>query len=463
MRVRQVFNRLIAGGSAVLLTWSLYAKFAGKTLRKAADDLHLVWIILAVLLVILLILIVEYLERRRENNLLKLFTKKLEEVTQEQKTGHVLVDKQSELYDLGQAVNHVQSMTQSLFKDYNRQKRGYLGLLEYVPIGVMVIDQDREIYLSNHYLDDIMEHELDMVHELYYSALAEFDIVKTVEETFRTKQDQRAEIKVNLAEQTKILNVNVVFIPVSGHHFFVMLMIDDVTEQKQIERMQNDFVSNVSHELKTPVTSIAGFSETLKNGALEDPGAANKFVDIIYNQSLRLKDLINDILSLSRIGTNMEVNFKEVQFSQLVSDCALAYDSLLDERQVVVLNKVPAKMKVQADPGKLKYILSNLVQNAVRYNKIGGKITVTAKTLENKWQFQVSDTGIGMTSEQQGRIFERFYRADTSRSKEVDGTGLGLAIVKEYVEVLSGQIKVDSQLNIGTTFTVILPLISENN
>ena len=193
MRIRQVFNRLIAGGSAVLLTWSLYAKFAGKTLRKAADDLHLAWIIFAVLLVILLILIVEYLERRRENNLLKLFTKKLEEVTQEQKTGHVLVDKQSELYDLGQAVNHVQSMTQSLFKDYNRQKRGYLGLLEYVPIGVMVIDQDREIYLSNHYLDDIMEHELDMVHELYYSVLAEFDIVKTVEETYRTKQDRSEE------------------------------------------------------------------------------------------------------------------------------------------------------------------------------------------------------------------------------------------------------------------------------
>lgn len=463
MRIRQVFDRLLVGALALLLTLVFYANFAGKTLRSSAVDLHFVWLVLAVFMVILFVILCEYFERRHSKKLVELFIKKLEEVTHQQKTGHVLVDKKDDLYDLSQAINHVQTMSQSVFKDYNRQKRGYLGLLEYVPIGVMVIDQEREIYLSNHYLNDVLEHELDLVHELYYSALAEFDIVKIIEETFRTKSDQQAEIKVSLSEQTKILDVNVVFIPVSAHHFFVMLLVNDITERKNIERMQKDFVSNVSHELKTPVTSIAGFSETLKNGALEDPQAANKFVDIIYNQSLRLTELIDDILSLSRIETNMELDYKEVGVSKIISECVSAYDSLLSERQIVVLNRVPEDLKVHSDPRKLKYILSNLIQNAIKYNKHAGKTTISAKKFAETWQFKVADTGIGMTSEQQSRIFERFYRAETSRSKEVDGTGLGLAIVKEYVDVLSGQIEVDSQLDIGTEFTVTLPLSIKNN
>lgn len=463
MKVRQILRRLLLAVVAIFLTVLLYVKYSGVTFGVAVTQLHLFWLALAVSLLFILILMLEYMEKRHEKNLLRLFIKKLSEVTEGQKSGHVLVSKKDELYELGQSVNQVQSVMQSLFKDYNRQKRGYFGLLEYVPIGVMVIDQDREIYLSNHHLNDIMGQELELRHELYYTALAEFDIVKIVEETYRTQEDQHAEIKINLADATKILAVNVVYIPVSSHHFFVMLLVNDITERKQIERMQNDFVSNVSHELKTPVTSIAGFSETLKNGALKDPQAASQFVDIIHQQSLRLTDLINDILSLSRIGPNMSLEFKQIQVLQLVQECVQPYETMLNERQLTFVDQVSPNLKVQADANKLKYIMSNLIQNAIRYNNVGGKVIVSAKANESTWQFQVKDTGIGMTVEQQSRIFERFYRADTSRSKEVEGTGLGLAIVQEYVEFLSGQIKVESQLNVGTTFTVILPSSQEND
>ncbi|WP_244054561.1 sensor histidine kinase [Ligilactobacillus pabuli] len=458
MKVNQIIRRLGLGVLAVGLILIVAAQVTGHSLKATAVELHAGWLVATVLVVVSLLVLLEFFEQRRQRQILALLAKKLREVTAGQKSGHVLVPKNSELSQLASAVNQVQSTNTLLLKAYDRQKRGYFGLLEYVPIGVMVIDQDREIYLSNHYLSDIMERELELQHELYYTTLAEFDLVKLVEETFRTKQDQQAEVRLSLASGLKIVAVNVVHIPVSTHHFFVMLLVNDITEQKQIERMQLDFVSNVSHELKTPVTSIVGFSETLKNGALDEPETAAKFVEIIYQQSQKLTELINDILSLSRLDSGLVVEHQTIHLAQVVDQALQPYSQLIAQRQLTVKNQVSADFLVVTDVKKLRYILSNLLQNGIRYNQVGGQLRIKAHKKADKWELTVSDTGIGLTSEQQGRIFERFYRADTSRSKEVDGTGLGLAIVKEYVEFLGGKITVTSQLQVGTTFTVSLPV-----
>lgn len=457
MKIKQILRRLGVGLLAVLLTVLVAAKVTGHSFKSTASELHVGWLLVIAVMVVSLLVLLEFFEQRRQRQILDLLAKKLREVVAGNKSGHVLVPQNSELAELANAVNQVQSTSMLLLKAYNRQKRGYFGLLEYVPIGVMVIDQDREIYLSNHYLSDIMERELELQHELYYTTLAEFDLVKLVEETFRTKQDQQAEVKLSLASGVKIAAVNVVYIPVSSHHFFVMLLVNDITEQKQIERMQLDFVSNVSHELKTPVTSIVGFSETLKNGALAEPETAAKFVEIIYQQSQKLTELINDILSLSRLDAGLAVEHQTVYLAQVVEQVLQPFAPLIEQRQLIVNNQVPVDFVVETDVKKLRYILSNLLQNGIRYNQVGGQLSINAHKTADKWELAVSDTGIGLTSEQQQRIFERFYRADTSRSKEVDGTGLGLAIVKEYVEFLGGQITVTSQLKVGTTFTVSLP------
>lgn len=463
MKVSKLVTRALLGALTSGVIVILYAYFEEKSVQQAATELNFGWLFTGMMVTVLLLTIVELLEQRKNKRVLGLLTKKLIQVSNEQKSGHVIISPRSDLHDLGTAVNRVQNRALDLTKDYNRQKRGYFGLLEYVPIGVMVIDQDREIYLSNRYLNDIMERELELYHELYYTNLTEFDVVKLIEETYRTKEDQHAEVKLNFTAGPKLLDVSVVYIPVSLHHFFVMLLVNDITEQKQIERMQLDFVSNVSHELKTPVTSIIGFSETLKNGALDDPAAASKFVDIIHQQGQKLAELINDILSLSRLNSVMNVDNQILAIKEVVTECLQPFKIMAASRNITIINQVSPDLKLEVDGSKLRYILSNLLQNAIRYNKKDGQVIISAQINKNNWQLTVADTGIGLTNEQQRRIFERFYRAETSRSKEVDGTGLGLAIVKEYVDLLGGQIKVASQVHTGTTFTVTLPLISEND
>ena len=462
MKIRQLILHIAFCFFAVLVTLLLYAQFSKQSFLLAARSLPVLWLLVGSFLTAGAVFALELFEKQREKKLLRILTKKLIEVTQNKRTGHVIISRKSTLFALGQAVNNVQSMTQNLSTDYTRQQRGYFGLLEYVPIGVMVIDQEREIYLSNHYLSEIMGRELDFRHEIYYTPLAEFDLVKIIEETFRTKEDQQTEVKLSLPSGMKILSVNVIYIPVSSHHFFVMLLVNDITEQKKIERMQNDFVSNVSHELKTPVTSITGFSETLQNGAIDDPDAAQKFVSIIHQESLRLTDLINDILSLSRIGPDTQLKLADIHMADFVNEDLKAFDSSIKERSLQIDNKIPANMIIVSDASKLNHIISNLIQNAIRYNKEAGEIQINAVKDQNEWTFTISDTGIGMTDDQRARIFERFYRADTSRSREVDGTGLGLAIVKEYVDLLSGDISVESQLKVGTSFTVTFPLVQKN-
>ncbi|GBG95392.1 two-component system sensor histidine kinase [Ligilactobacillus salitolerans] len=458
MKVRRFFLALVSSLLAVACGVIFKANWTKTTVSQAVTDFSWNWLLLLVLLTALFVWALYEFENRRQKKLLQIFSDKLEKIAAGQKTGPVILAQKNELYPLSRAINQTQSMTAGLTKDYDRQKRGYLGLLEYVPIGVMVIDQDREIYLSNHYLNEILERELDISHDLYYTIMADFDLVKLTEETFRTKEDQHGEIQVELPDQQKVLDVRVIYIPLSTHHFYVMLLVDDITERKKIERMQHDFVSNVSHELKTPVTSITGFSETLQEGALNDPEATRKFVEIIHQESLRLTDLINDILSLSRIGPETQINQQQVDLKKIVQQNLQLFGPDIKARKLTVKNDIPAQLKVWTDPSKLGHILTNLLQNAIRYNKEAGQITLSAKTEQEHWSITIADTGIGMTAEQRTRIFERFYRADTSRSKEVEGTGLGLAIVKEYVDLLSGQISVHSQIKEGSSFTVSFPL-----
>jgi two-component system phosphate regulon sensor histidine kinase PhoR len=232
----------------------------------------------------------------------------------------------------------------------------------------------------------------------------------------------------------------------------------DITRLERLERVRQEFLSNVSHELRTPLTAILTFVETLEEGAIDDPEHNRRFLSIIRRNSERMRNLINDILELSAIeaGT-VEVEPVQVNLSALVNECLTALAARAGAAGVRLLNEVPAEVSVYADARRLEQMLSNLLDNAVKFNAEGGEVRITHERSGARDRIHVADTGEGIAPEHAARIFERFYRVDRARSRALGGTGLGLAIVKHLARAHGGEASVRSAHGQGSTFTVELP------
>ncbi|WP_426753263.1 sensor histidine kinase [Myxococcus sp. Y35] len=232
----------------------------------------------------------------------------------------------------------------------------------------------------------------------------------------------------------------------------------DLTELRRLEKVRKDFVANVSHELRTPITAIRGYAETLQGGALNDPVMAPKMVDIIHRQSERLSELVEDLLELSRLEAR-EVSLKLTQVP-LADAAARAADTVRPKAegkgQVVSLH-VPQDLLAVGDTRAVEQVLLNLLDNAVKYTPPGGRVDVYGTYESGRCVVRVKDTGLGIESKHLSRIFERFYRVDKGRSRDMGGTGLGLSIVKHLLQAMDGEVKVESQPNEGSTFTIFLP------
>lgn len=219
------------------------------------------------------------------------------------------------------------------------------------------------------------------------------------------------------------------------------------------------FVSNASHELKTPITAINGFAETLLAGAKDDPATLDQFLTIINNESKRLIDLVEDVLSISRFSTadvGDEKNDEPLEIKTWLDDEVTSMSRIAANKKVQVINATPTTFAVNTKVNYLTQIVKNLLSNAIKYNKDGGKVVITAQLINEGWQLEIKDNGIGIPSKQAPRVFERFYRGDASRTQQIaSGTGLGLAIVKELVTKLNGEISLKSQVGVGTTITVV--------
>ena len=238
-----------------------------------------------------------------------------------------------------------------------------------------------------------------------------------------------------------------------------LVVIEDITEIKKLEQIRTDFAANVSHEMKTPLTSIKGFIETLQAGAVDDPKLARKFLDIMMVEAERLTRLINDILSITKLesGTeNVEITrINLMDIIRYVSEQLLRPQAEAKNVSIIVNNRdVPAWIMGNRD--RVQQLVLNLVENGVKYNKEGGTVTVTVIQDDRDINMIVADTGIGIKEEHLNRVFERFYRVDKGRSREMGGTGLGLAICKHIVNTMDGHIEVNSKYGEGTEFLVTL-------
>jgi two-component system phosphate regulon sensor histidine kinase PhoR len=241
----------------------------------------------------------------------------------------------------------------------------------------------------------------------------------------------------------------------------VVLVFHDITDLRRLENLRREFVSNVSHELKTPLTAIQAYTETLLSGALEEPQHSRQFVERIEEHADRLHALILDLLRLARLESATDIfDVQAIPLREAVEFCLDEHRPVAQAKNISIEVDAQAEgLRVNADDEGLHTILSNLVDNAIKYTPAGGRVVVRWRAEGATAVVQVEDTGTGIPEEHQARIFERFYRVDKARSRELGGTGLGLSIVKHLTNVFGGTVEVRSQPGRGSVFTVRLPLV----
>ena len=245
-----------------------------------------------------------------------------------------------------------------------------------------------------------------------------------------------------------------------GRDAGAVVVLNDVTRLKRLEAVRRDFVANVSHELKTPVTSIKGFAETLEDGALDDPAAARRFVHIIAGQADRLNSIIEDLLALSTLEQSTDsplLQLEEADLCDVVSVALEVCGPKAEAKDITLRQECAGNVSTRVSPPLLEQAVVNLVDNAVKYSSEGGEVVISVAEGEDEIVVSVSDQGQGVSREHLPRLFERFYRVDKARSRDMGGTGLGLAIVKHIAQIHGGRVSVDSVVGRGSTFRVHLP------
>ncbi|WP_173581552.1 two-component system histidine kinase PnpS [Lacticaseibacillus camelliae] len=367
----------------------------------------------------------------------------------------IILTPDSPFLAMGKQIESLHAATQTLQSQVEIRQATFGRLIDHLPLGVMLLDANRQVLLANSAMAELVGHPIQETKHDYFDDIKTYRLARMIEHTYRNQKTHHKEL--TMLNTQKSVDASVIALNRGTAELQVLVILYDVTYLRQVEQMQLDFVGNVSHELKTPVTAISGFAETLLAGAKDDPKTLDQFLQIIYDESSRLTQLITDILTLSRPDSG-QAQAKAVNVLDLVNDALKSLKQPIAEKGLEVKTDVPKDLTITTVPAKFSQVVRNLLNNAVFYNRKDGVVTVTATADEKNLKLSVQDTGIGIAENDQERIFERFYRVDKARSRHNGGTGLGLAIVHDMVMQLGGEVTLASQVGVGSTFTVSLPL-----
>jgi len=340
-------------------------------------------------------------------------------------------------------------------EDKDKMRVVLSGVIE----GIVAIDKEGRIILFNHALKNMIDCSSDIVlGKFHWEIIRNNQLNELLKEALQKGQALTREITL-FSPQEKIFHASANPLTEKNKVWGAVVVLNDITEIKKLEKMRSEFVANVSHELRTPLTSIQGFVETLKEGAINNPEKAQYFLDIIEKQSNRLNNLIEELLQLSKIESQeIAMNLQSINLRDLIDKTILEFKEKIDQKeQQVKINISPQLPLVKADPEQIEVVFRNLLDNAIKYTPNRGKISISALEKAENIYIEVADNGIGISAEHLPRIFERFYRADKDRSRKLGGTGLGLAIVKHIVQANQGTIGVESKPGKGSKFFFTLP------
>jgi two-component system phosphate regulon sensor histidine kinase PhoR len=358
--------------------------------------------------------------------------------------------------DINQLTAKLEKGTDAIISEVARLETVLSSMVE----GVMVTDGKGGIVLMNPAMRKLFLVDSPPEGKISLEVVRNTEVQNIVSTLLKGEQKLRTEeILVYLPEE-KVLKVNGATVMKDGKVEGSVLVFHDITELRRLENIRRDFVANVSHELRTPISSIKGYSETLLEGAIEDKDNAKDFISIIYKESNRLAKLIDDLLNLSRIESNgMKMVFLPVDVLSVINRIVSIIDKQAELKSISIrIDALPGLQKVLADETRLSQVILNLLDNAVKYTHENGVLTITVLSKDAKFiQVDVSDTGIGIPEKDLPRIFERFYRVDKARSRELGGTGLGLSIVKHIIQAHGGEVWVKSEPGKGSTFSFTIP------
>jgi len=351
------------------------------------------------------------------------------------------------------------SRAESQAAENARQQALFENMLE----GVLLLDASGRVQFTNTACRRFFDLAADVRGRTLLEAFRCNDLSAVAAEAAKAGRVNGKELELEGGSEARLLQVNAVaLIGPEGRTDGVLMVLHDATRLRQLERTRREFVANVSHELRTPLSLIKGSVETLLDGAASQPAIASKFLDIIDRHCDRLTYLIEDLLTLSRLESGqLAINYDTVPLRGHVTEVFDDFHRKAEDRGVQLINDVPAGLHARADSDRLDQVLSNLIDNAIKYGRPGGTVRIEGRDLPggDLVELAVADDGPGIPTEAAERVFERFYRVDTARSREQGGTGLGLSIVKHIIQAHGGEVRLETAPGKGAAFRFTLPAV----
>lgn len=334
------------------------------------------------------------------------------------------------------------------YREISRERDTIETILKNMKESLIIIDENKNLLSVNNSARELFNSKRDLIGENILNLIRDEDLLKLIDDAL---MGSSVESITNIGDREFKFYVNPVFEDkkVRG----VVILFIDETEEIRALRLREEFSSNVSHELKTPLTSICGFSELLVNGMVDDDNK-EEFYKLIYDDSKRLLNLIEDIMKISGLESEEAFSREEIKLNELIKDILRAQRNIIDEKNIAV--SLEGDGLVYENKTMMWELFANIINNGLKYNKDGGKLDIKISEDEKNYEVSIVDTGIGIPSKDLARIFERFYRVDKSRSRKIGGTGLGLSIVKHVLQSIDGKLEISSKLGMGTSFKVIL-------
>lgn len=371
----------------------------------------------------------------------------------------LLIESDDEMKSLVLAFNQMSRELKEKVTELKGQNIKLEATLNSMVNGLLAVDPEGQVLFSNRHLDEMLDagvNEGDGIYQTIRSSSLNHMIQKVIE----SKEPTQLEVEDEFREKQVLrFFANPIYLEQDTELYGILFLVQDISSIRKLEQMRSDFIANVSHELKTPITSIRGFIETIRSGSIQDPNQLDRFLHIIDQESERLYSLVQDILSLSEIET-MEQDFAKQKFTlkPLCDEVIHLLQPVTEEKGIeLIMDWQGDAIEYFGNRDRIKQVLINLLDNGIKYTD-QGKVTLRVWTDEKMIHIEVEDTGIGFSDEHYARIFERFYRVDKGRSRKRGGTGLGLSIVKNIVLRENGNVSVRSKEGQGSCFMIELPV-----
>lgn len=363
-----------------------------------------------------------------------------------------------EVGDLGRAFDSMADSLQQQIEAVTRARDQLEAVLKGMVEGVLLMDQNDQVLLANRALRKMLGLANDPSGQAASDIIRNADLLAAIAQAREGRPLVTGQMRT-LGPPNRYLEVSVVNLDQNRVGAGRVVVLHDITERKRTEEVRRDFVANVSHELRTPLAAIRGSVETLLDGALDSPEDARRFTEMIARHVVRLQRIVQDLLDLAALENgSLSTQFEEVNAGAFCETLVGMVEDMAQMRNVELLCQLPdEEVSFRADRRRLEQAVLNLLDNAIKYTDPGGQVSLSVDKEPGQVAITVSDTGLGISAEHLPRIFERFYRVDKNRSRELGGTGLGLSIVKHLAQTQGGDVEVQSQPGKGSDFRLILP------